>query len=228
MLNGDLFPSSKIAAVMAPGDQAFMKGQRHLRPSPDDVRVIGISEYKEASACLVEAFMEDLAIRYCIDTPDMAHLSAERKQKLYVENMDYVTAAHVYNGLVTTIGSNYASVAIWYSHLPPFSTRNDTYHSSRLPPGKDIENWCTLFRSGLWRMYYKLSPEGRKRFFAEFLPLLHDTKRNVLGERDAESYYLVYLGTRPSEQRKGYGKALIEHVTRQVWLHHHSSQGARG
>ena len=129
MLNGDLFLSSKIAAVMALGDQAIMKGKRQLRPSPDDVRVIGISEYKEASACLVEAFKEDLAIRYCIDTPDMAHHSAERKQKLYVENMDYVTAAHVYNGLVTTIGSNYASVAIWYQRQSQFSTRSDTYHS---------------------------------------------------------------------------------------------------
>lgn len=82
-------------------------------PSPGDVRVVGISEYKEASACLCEAFVNDEAIRYCIDTPDMAHFSSERKRKLYEENMDYVTAAHIHNGLVTTIGPNYASVAIW-------------------------------------------------------------------------------------------------------------------
>jgi hypothetical protein len=98
---------------MAPENRALKIGRDLPRPSPDDVRVIGISEYKAASACLVEAFMEDEAIRYCIDTPDTAHFSPERKQKLYVDNMDYVTAAHIYNGLVTTIGPNHASVAIW-------------------------------------------------------------------------------------------------------------------
>ena len=67
-------------------------------------------------------------------------------------------------------------------------------------------------------MYYRLSKEGRKRFFAEFLPLLHDTKRDVLDERDDESYYLVYLGTRPTEQCKGYGTALIEHITQKVYV----------
>jgi GNAT superfamily N-acetyltransferase len=85
-----------------------------------------------------------------------------------------------------------------------------------MPPGKDMDNWLTILRSGLWRLYYKLSVEGRKRFFSEFMPLLHDTKHDILGERDDHSYYLVYLGSRPSSRGKGYAKKLVQHMTKQV------------
>ena len=60
-----------------------------------------------------------------------------------------------------------------------------------------------MIRSGLWRLSYKLSPEARHRMFNEFFPLLHDTKAEVLGpDRDVNSWYLVYLGTRPSARRQ--------------------------
>lgn len=42
------------------------------------------------------------------------------------------------------------------------------------------------------------------------MPLLHDTKREVLGERDEEAWYLVYLGTRPEARRRGLARALVE------------------
>lgn len=86
----------------------------------------------------------------------------------------------------------------------------------RMPPGKNMDDWCTILRSGLWRLNYKLSAEGKKRFFHEFLPLLHDTKHNVLAERDDESWYLVYVGTKASARGKGYARKLIEDVTKQV------------
>jgi GNAT superfamily N-acetyltransferase len=38
----------------------------------------------------------------------------------------------------------------------------------------------------------------------------------VLGERDEKSWYLVYLGTRPSARGKGYARRLVEYVTDQV------------
>lgn len=81
-----------------------------------------------------------------------------------------------------------------------------------------MDDWCTILRSGLWRLNYKLSAEGKKRFFHEFLPLLHNTKRQVLGDRDDNSWYLVYVGTKASARGKGYARKLIEHVTRQVSL----------
>lgn len=77
-----------------------------------------------------------------------------------------------------------------------------------------MDDIATIFRSGLWRLNYQLSSEGRKRFFSEFFPLLHNTKRAVLAERDEESWYLVYIGTRPSGRGKGYARKVIEHVSR--------------
>lgn len=72
-----------------------------------------------------------------------------------------------------------------------------------------MDDWWTILRSGMWRLYYKLSAEGRVRFYKEFMPLLHDTKHAVMGARDEDSWYLVYLGTKPSARGKGYAGKLI-------------------
>ncbi|KAI9770526.1 MAG: hypothetical protein M1840_003116 [Geoglossum simile] len=164
----------------------------------DKARILTAKEYREASQCLALAFAEDEVSRYFIDTKDMAKCSEGEKWSLHVDILEYIVAAHCYGGLVTTIGPNYDAVALW------------------MPPGKKMENWLTTLRSGIWRLYYKLSAEGRKRFFSEFIPLLHDTKLDVLGDRDANSYYLVYLGTRPESRRRGYAKKLVEHMARRA------------
>lgn len=65
-------------------------------------------------------------------------------------------------------------------------------------------------------MHYMLSVEGRKRYFNELLPLLHRTKLEVMGSRDADCYYLVYLGTKPKARGRGYARALIEEMIRVV------------
>jgi predicted acetyltransferase len=66
----------------------------------------------------------------------------------------------------------------------------------------------------MWRLNYRLSTEGKRRFFDEFLPLLHDTMHTSLGAREHEAWYLVYLGTKSSARGKGHARKLIEHVTR--------------
>jgi len=98
-------------------------------------------------------------------------------------------------GLVTTIG-DFEAVALW------------------MPPGQNMDDYMTIFRSGMWRLNYRLSPEGKRRFFDEFLPLLHDTMHTTLGEREGEAWYLVYLGTKPAGRGKGHARKLIEHVTK--------------
>lgn len=85
---------------------------------------------------------------------------------------------------------------------------------SRMPPGENMDDLWTILRSGLWRLYYKLPREGRIRMFNEFFPLLNDTKASVLGKRDGDSWYLVYIGTRPSGRGKGYARKCVEYVTR--------------
>jgi ribosomal protein S18 acetylase RimI-like enzyme len=76
-----------------------------------------------------------------------------------------------------------------------------------------MDDYYTMLRSGMWRLTYQLSREGRKRFFDEFLPLLGDTKAQVMGARDPDHWYLVYIGTRPEGRGRGYARKAIEHVT---------------
>lgn len=70
----------------------------------------------------------------------------------------------------------------------------------------------------MWRLYFQLSPEGKKRYFQEILPLLHDTKAAVLGDRDDDAWYLVYLGTRPNSQGRGYASRLLKDMMARVSL----------
>jgi len=162
----------------------------------DGVRIVAPHEYKEAAACLAEAFRLDNIVRYAIDTPDQMHLSEEQRFEMHKSAMEYVTYAHCLQGLVLTAGDNFDCVALW------------------LPPGKNIDDWFTILRSGMWRLSWKLSKEGRVRFFDEFLPLLHHTKQEVLGERDSNSWYLNYIGTKKEARGRGYARKLIEFVTK--------------
>lgn len=159
----------------------------------DSVRVIGISECKAAGLSLAHAFAADDLAQYLVNSDDMANLSAEDKWKIHVDLMTYIVAATCYNGIATTIGPDYEGVALW------------------LPPGRNVDGWWTGFRSGLWRLKFQLSTEGNKRY-DELVSVLHDTKISVLGERDDEAWYLLYLGTKPSARGRGYAKKLLEHM----------------
>ncbi len=68
----------------------------------------------------------------------------------------------------------------------------------------------------MWKLRFELSAEGKKRIFDEFIPLLHDTKHEVLGELDNNSWYLVYIGTKTKARGQGHAKALVEDVKKQV------------
>jgi ribosomal protein S18 acetylase RimI-like enzyme len=171
-----------------------------LPPQPvlsvdQDVRVCSLSEYKEVALSLAIAFADDPCAMFFINTADRKHWTAEQKWALHLEIMEYVVYAHMLDGVVTTVGENYGAVALW------------------MPPGKDTDSHLTTFRSGLWRLHYRLSKIGHRRWFNDFMPLLHDTKHHVLGDRDSDSWYLVYLGTKPDARRKGLARALIEDVT---------------
>jgi predicted acetyltransferase len=82
-----------------------------------------------------------------------------------------------------------------------------------MPPGKNMDDLYTIIRSGMWRLNFQLTTEGRHRFFNEFLPLLGSSKTQCMGDRDVDSWYLVYIGTRKTARGKGYAKKLITHVT---------------
>lgn len=159
------------------------------------VRVLELSEWKEAAASLAESFADDHTCTYFLNTHDTATWSEEKKWNLHVQMMEYIVYAHLLKGLVVSAGPNYDCVGLW------------------MPPGENMDDMLTICRSGMWRLSWQLSKEGYKRFFTEFLPLLNDTKAQVLGERDNNSWYLVYIGTRPSGRGNGYARKVIEHVT---------------
>ncbi|KAI9652728.1 MAG: hypothetical protein M1831_006621 [Alyxoria varia] len=185
------FPQEKNTDVLSP-----MLPSLKDRVSEDQVCRLTTSHYREAANTLAEAFAIDDVVRYLIDTQDRVHWSGEEKWNLHVSILEYVTYAHAMRGLVTTVGKDLGCVALW------------------IPPSATIDSLITFLFSGLWRLYYKLSREGRQRFFREFCPLLHDTKHEVLGAiHDPQSYYLVYVGTKPSARGKGYAGKLIKATT---------------
>ena len=77
------------------------------------VRTVTMPECKEVGLSLAHSFAADDLSQYLVDADDMAHLSHEEKWRLHVDMMTYITAAHLMKGIVTTIGPDYDSVAVW-------------------------------------------------------------------------------------------------------------------
>jgi GNAT superfamily N-acetyltransferase len=68
----------------------------------------------------------------------------------------------------------------------------------------------------MWRLYFQLSPEGKKRYFDEIVPRLHDAKVEVLGDREDEAWVLAYLGTKPNSRGRGYAARLLQDMMARV------------
>lgn len=81
-------------------------------PLANGVRLVTLDEYKQAAACLAEAFAADEVARYFTDVPDREHWTEDEKWALHVEIMEYITYAHILKGLVTTVG-DFEAVALW-------------------------------------------------------------------------------------------------------------------
>lgn len=81
---------------------------------PDNqVRQVGICEYKAAALSLAQAFKDDEVAMYFIETDESKHWTREEKWDLHLSIMEYLVHAHILKGLVTTIGPNYDAVALW-------------------------------------------------------------------------------------------------------------------
>jgi len=160
----------------------------------DSVRTVRMSEYREVGLSLAHSFATDHLSLYLLGADDMAHLTPEQKWKIHLDLMTSTSVATLLKGVITTVGPEHDSVALV------------------LPPGGDIDGWWVALRSGLWRMYYLLSPQGRRRDFTETLPVLHNAKVEVMGARDNDCYYLLYLGTKPKARGRGYAGRLIRHM----------------
>ena len=76
-------------------------------------RMATMPECKEVGLSLAHSFAADDLSLYLVDANDMDHLSYEEKWRLHVDMMTYITSAHLMKGIVTTIGPEYDSVAMW-------------------------------------------------------------------------------------------------------------------
>lgn len=91
-----------------------IKGATTTIPSGEGgVRVLTLSEYKEAGMTLAQAFKNDHTSLYFTNTPDRSDWSEEQKWELHLKMMEYITYAHLLKGLVVCAGENYDSVALW-------------------------------------------------------------------------------------------------------------------
>ena len=79
----------------------------------DKVRIVDISEHKEAARALAVSFKEDLVAKYFL-FDDVTEPWTEATYNLHVQIFNYIVYAHCMKGLVTTVGPNYDSVALWY------------------------------------------------------------------------------------------------------------------
>ena len=172
-------------------------------PGTPALKVLTTADYKAAGACLTECFASDPVVTYPLDAPDAADWPAAQRQELFERMFECTVYAHIMRGVAVGVPSvrepgAFDAVALW------------------MPPGRNMDDPLTMLRSGLWRLRWAYSPQGRARFYDEFLPLLHRVKAEVLAERDDHSWYLVYLGTREAARGRGLARRLIRFGTEQA------------
>lgn len=151
-------------------------------------QIVSFADYRRAAATLAVAFKSDLVAKYICDIDTIGE---DLFHDLNMSMLSYIVYAHLLNGEVWQI-DNFSAVALW------------------MPPGKNMDDLWTILRSGLWRLWFKLTFTGRNRLFSEFFPLLHSTKADIDPQNTA--WYLVYIGTVPEARGKGYARRLVEPV----------------
>lgn len=87
---------------------------KKLSYSNDKVRIVGVEDYKQAALTLAEAFYDDDVAFYFLDVPDNGGKTREDLWPLHLEILEYIVLAHIYNGLVLSVGDNHEGVALWY------------------------------------------------------------------------------------------------------------------
>lgn len=106
-INTALSPAIAIE-ILPPTQAKFPPSAAH-----NQVRMVQRHEYKEVALTLAQAFKDDDVAMYFIETGDTSHWSQKEKWDLHVCILEYLVYGHILKGLVTTIGPNYDSVALW-------------------------------------------------------------------------------------------------------------------
>lgn len=106
----------KIESIPANKMKPIMDEPAKASDIPNDrVRIVDAEDYKKAAHCLAESFLNDDVSQYFLHTGDGEfNRWTAKARELHNKIYEYITYAHCLKGLVTTIGPNYDSVALWY------------------------------------------------------------------------------------------------------------------
>lgn len=104
-------------ALMSPAIAIAILPPTQAKSSPaavqNQARIVQKHEYREVAQTLAQAFKDDDVAMYFVETGDNSHWSQKEKWDLHVSILEYLVYGHILKGLVTTIGPNYDSVALW-------------------------------------------------------------------------------------------------------------------
>jgi len=110
--------------------------------------------------------------------------------------------------LVLMGGIGWARNRIWRIHWPSFEAACGDYTTNS--PPKDGNG--SLMNSSLSLILQSTCAlRSRRSRFAD-----SGERAAVLAEREANSWYLVYLGTHPDARGRGYARKLVEYITSKV------------
>lgn len=101
------------------------------------------------------------------------------------------------------------AVRVGRPRAPEAKHTNLSARRTRTPPGKFLDGWWTTLRSGTLGLVCQIPVETSRRCFSELGPALHRTRKETMGARNNDTYYLGYIGTKPCARGKGYASALI-------------------
>ena len=160
-----------------------------------------------AVATLTSAFETDPIVSYMLNslTPTATRLA-------YIPTL--------FTGMLTASCLNGG----WIISTTPTEGGNPGACALVLPPGGDPTNPWTMFQSGALGLLWNLGWGGFKRIIVDYAGNADAAKMRAMGmnldgskktEEEKERYYYVFiLGTKPEEQGKGLGSALMEEVKR--------------
>ena len=148
------------------------------------VQRVEIKDYKRAAATLAAAFIEDpVTLYFCRHPHTLSKRQVQQRNEYISYPIQGMLIVQGYDGVYHLCAyprrRGLSDWGLWRCRTMVRAQRLSCKVNSRMPPWQNMDDYLTIFKSGMWRLYYKLSNEGRKRFFNEFFPLLHDTKYSL-------------------------------------------------
>jgi len=166
-----------------------------------EIKPLRLSGVPRASKTLIDAVQNDPLYLYTNNTPDVIKLPfRKRRERLEI---CFGTALWVRDGMGLTINEGQAVVVM----LP--------VQKERRKRGKKLEKFLKKVTSVIGSIIVPKTPEQKRRG-KEFSEKVHKLVETTLGKREPEMFSVNALATGAEFQRRGYGGALVDYITRKA------------